>query len=265
MKIYSWNVNGIRAVLDKNALQNLIRDYSPDILCLQEIKAKQGQAEKCFDLADYEEFWNPAERAGYSGTAIFTKIKPQAIFSGFSEKIQEKYRWSDVYGDLGKEGRILTAEFDDFFLITVYVPNVKHDLSRLLLRQNNWDKALLDFVKELESKKPVIICGDFNVAHQAIDLANPKQNEGNAGYTKEERHGFDNFIEHGLADSFRHFHPNEVRYSWWSYRSLARERNIGWRIDYFLISKKLASKIKRAEILNNVGGSDHCPVMIEIK
>ncbi len=262
MKIYSWNVNGIRSVLNKGALQDFIQQYTPDILCLQETKAKQGQA--VIDLADYQEFWNSADRAGYSGVAIFTKIKPINVFNNFSVTTQNKFHLQDEYGNLNQEGRLLTAEFEQFFLITVYVPNAKPDLSRLLLRQQNWDKALLAYIKELETKKPVIICGDFNVARQAIDLANPKQNEGSAGYTKEERQGFENLMEAGLLDSFRLFHPEEVKYTWWSYRTMARQRNIGWRIDYFLVSSILKPQIKQAKILDQVEGSDHCPILFEI-
>ncbi|MDR2336680.1 MAG: endonuclease/exonuclease/phosphatase family protein, partial [Candidatus Nomurabacteria bacterium] len=179
MNIFSWNVNGIRALIKKTALQSFIKTYHPDILCVQETKAKQGQAE--IDLPEYEEIWNSAKRAGYSGTAIFTKIKPKSIMFGFSDEINQRYQWADdQHGDPTEEGRVLVAEFEDFFLINVYTPNTKHELTRLQLREQLWDPAMLEYIKELERQKSVIICGDFNVAHETIDLANPKANEGNA-------------------------------------------------------------------------------------
>ena len=263
MKIYSWNVNGLRAVLGKGALQDFIKAEHPDILCLQETKAKQGQAE--VDFAEYEELWNSAERAGYSGTAIFTKVKPLSVSFGFSEEIENTVEgWSDAFGDARKEGRVLTAEFEDFYLINVYVPNEKDDLGRLKYRELTWDKALLAYMKQLDEKKPVLVCGDFNVAHEEIDLARPKQNEGHAGFTKSGRQGMTNFLAAGFADTFRRLHPDEARYTWWSYRGGARQRNVGWRIDYFLASERLMERVKEAEICDEILGSDHCPVMVEL-
>lgn len=255
LKIFSWNVNGIRAVLRKGALQNFILEYQPDILCLQETKAKQGQAE--IDLPEYEEVWNSAERAGYSGTAIFTKIKPIST-SDFKIKAEDKF------GDLSKEGRVLVAEFEDFFLVNVYTPNSKPDLSRLKLRYESWDPEFLNLLKELELKKPVITCGDFNAAHQNIDLARPDYNHHNAGFTDEEREGISNIINAGFIDSFRFLNPNSERYTWWSHWGNARANNVGWRIDYFFISSTLRKKLVGAEIYESIFGSDHCPISIEL-
>lgn len=264
LRLFSWNVNGLRAVLKKGALQDFIQRYQPDILCLQETKAKQGQAE--VDLPDYEEIWNSAERAGYSGTAIFTKIKPLSVSYGFPAAIEAQFNnWEDQFGDARKEGRVLTAEFENFYLINTYVPNEKNDLKRLKYRELVWDKALLAYMCMLDAQKPVLICGDFNVAHQEIDLARPKQNQGQAGFTKEGRQGMTNFLESGFIDTWRNLHPIEQKYSWWSYRGKARANNVGWRIDYFLVSERLRDQITAAEIHNEVFGSDHCPVSVEIK
>ena len=211
------------------------------------------------DLPEYEEIWNSAERAGYSGTAIFTKIKPVKILTDF--EINSK----DNYGDLNKEGRVQVAEFEDFYLVNVYTPNSKHDLSRLKLRYESWDPEFLNLLKELEKTKPVVTCGDFNAAHTEIDLARPKDNERNAGYTEEEREGISNILAAGFLDTFRVFHPNEVgRYTWWTWRANARVRNIGWRIDYFFVSESLKKNLKSAEIYESVMGSDHCPVSIDL-
>lgn len=255
LKIFSWNVNGIRAVLRKNALQNFISEYQPDILCLQETKAKQGQAE--IDFKEYEEIWNSAERPGYSGTAIFTKIKP---ISKSNFKINVK----DDFGDLSTEGRIQVIEFSDFFLVNVYTPNAKPNLSRLKLRYESWDPEFLNLLKELELKKPVITCGDFNAAHQNIDLARPDANRRNAGFTDEEREGISNILAAGFIDSFRFLHPNSERYTWWSHWGNARANNVGWRIDYFFVSANLRKKLVNAEIYESVFGSDHCPISIEL-
>ena len=263
IRISSWNVNGLRAIIKKGELQSFIADYRPDILCLQETKAKQGQAE--IDLPEYQEIWNSATRPGYSGTAIFTKIKPLSVFRGFSDNINSGNMWQeDVHGDATSEGRVLTTEFEDFFLVTVYVPNSKHELTRLKLREKLWDPALLNYLKELEKQKPVVMCGDLNVAHQPIDLARPNDNTHNAGFTAEERKGFDNLISAGFIDTFRKLHPEEQKYSWWTFRANARIRNVGWRIDYFLISPDLLPKLKSADIHDEVMGSDHAPVSIEL-
>ena len=265
MKIYSWNVNGLRALISKGALEKFIRDEQPDILCIQETKAKQGQAE--VDLPEYEELWNSAKRPGYSGTAIFTKEKPLSVFYGFSDDINIGYNWDDdQHGSALTEGRVITAEFPEFYLVNVYTPNSKHELTRLKLRETIWDPAFLKFIKDLEKVKPVIVCGDFNAAHTPIDLARPEDNEGNAGYTKEERQGIDNIVNTGFIDTFRELHPNETgRYTWWTFRANARVRNIGWRIDYFFISNSLRENLKSAEIYEQISGSDHCPISIEME
>lgn len=264
MKIYSWNVNGIRAVVRKGAIQEFIAKYEPDILALQETKAKQGQAE--IDFEGYEEYWNSAEKPGYSGTAIFTKIKPLNVINGFPESFSNKYNFlDDKTRDAANEGRVLTAEFEKFFLVTVYTPNSKDDLSRIPLRYEHWDPAFLAYVKELEKKKPVIFTGDFNVAHTEDDLANPKPNRGKKGFTDEEREGFSNFIDAGFVDTFRLFKQGNGYYTWWSHFANARARNVGWRIDYFLVSNSLQKNIKSADIHPDVLGSDHCPVSIIIE
>lgn len=264
LKIYSWNVNGIRAVIRKNALQSFLAEHDPDILCLQETKANREQVE--IDLPEYEEFWNSAERKGYSGTAIFSKQKPEQIIKDLPQAISKKHGGTnDKYGDPNTEGRVLAAEFDDFWLLTVYTPNAKDDLSRVGLRHKHWDPAFLEFAKQLEAEKPVIFCGDLNVAHTEIDLARPKQNEGKKGFTKEEREGFENILEQGFTDTFRMFNQDGDNYTWWSNWGKARERNVGWRIDYFLISNTIKNQVQDARIHPEVMGSDHCPVSIELK
>jgi len=265
MKLVSWNVNGIRAVVKKGEFQAFIKKHDPDVLCLQETKAERGQAE--IDLPQYEEYWNSAEKKGYSGTAIFTKQKPLSVEFGLPEALAKKYKLhEDGYGDPSKEGRVVAAEFENFWVVTVYTPNAKDDLSRIPLRHTQWDPAFLDYIKSLEKKKPVIFCGDLNVAHKPQDLANPKPNEGKKGFTKEEREGIDNIIAAGYVDTFRHVTPEgNGYYTWWSHFANSRERNVGWRIDYWFISKKLLSKLKSATILPEVMGSDHCPVVIELK
>lgn len=264
MKLYSWNVNGIRAVIKKGDFQTFIAEHQPDILCLQETKAKQGQAE--IDLPEYKEYWCSAEKAGYSGTAIFSKIAPLQVQYGFSEEIIKNHTLSaDQFGDPTKEGRVISAEFDDFWVVTVYTPNSKGDLGRLELRHKHWDPAFLEHVKTLEKSKPVLFCGDLNVAHQEIDLAHPKPNIGKHGFTYEEREGFDNFEAAGFVDTFRAAYPDTVNaYSWWSHWAKARERNVGWRIDYWLASKNIANRVKNPQIHPTTMGSDHCPVSIEV-
>lgn len=264
LTLISWNVNGIRAVHKKGLFVPFIEKYQPDILCLQETKAMQGQAE--IDLPEYEEYWNSAERKGYSGTAIFTKEKPLSVFYGFPEKIVKKYHLvADGYGDPCSEGRVIALEFENFFIVTVYTPNAKEDLSRVPLRHKQWDPAFLAYCKELEKKKPVIFCGDLNVAHTENDLANPKDNVGKHGFTDEEREGFQHFVDAGFIDTFRLFEKGKGHYSWWSYFAKSRERNVGWRIDYFLVSKSLKPRVKEASILPEVLGSDHCPVKLVLK
>lgn len=261
MKIYSWNVNGIRAVLNKGSFQDFIVKHDPDIICLQETKAEQSQV--AIDLPDYEEYWYSAGKKGYSGTAIFTKYSPENVIYGLPEDIKNQYTLADTYGDTTKEGRVLTLEFPGFFVVTVYTPNAKDDLSRIPMRQA-WDPAFLSYMKQLESQKPVIFCGDFNVAHTELDLARPKENEGKKGFTKEERQGLDNMIEAGFVDSFRQFEVNGGHYTWWSHWGNARERNVGWRIDYVMVSPHLSPLIQSARIHPDVYGSDHCPVSVEL-
>lgn len=264
MKLYSWNVNGIRAVLNKGAFQKFLSEHDPDVLCLQETKAQRDQFE--IDLSDYQEFWYSAAKKGYSGTAIFSKTQPRQVVNGFPEDIIKQFNVTgDTYGDPNEEGRVMAAEFDTFWVLTVYTPNSKGDLSRLELRHRHWDPAFLAYAKRLEESKPVMFCGDLNVAHQEIDLANPKANVGKHGFTDEERAGFDKFMDAGFVDSFRLLHPGETdAYSWWTHWANARARNVGWRIDYWLTSKSLKDSIKAAAIHPDVMGSDHCPVSIEI-
>jgi exodeoxyribonuclease-3 len=264
MKLYSWNVNGIRAVVNKGAFQTFMSEHQPDILGLQETKAMQGQAE--IDLPEYTEFWNSATKKGYSGTAIFSKIAPLNVSNGLPPSIVEKFgNFADDYGDPLSEGRITTAEYDQFYYVTVYTPNTKGDLSRLPLRHNLWDPAFLAYIKYLEQSKPVIFSGDLNVAHTEDDLANPKGNIGKHGFTNEERQGFQKFIDAGFIDTFRLFTPEgNGHYTWWTHWANARARNVGWRIDYFMVSNKLKDRITNAQIHPDVMGSDHCPVSIEI-
>jgi exodeoxyribonuclease-3 len=263
MKIYSWNVNGIRAVVRKGAIQEFMTKHQPDILCLQETKARQGQAE--IDFPGYEEYWNSAERPGYSGTAIFTKVKPIKVVNGFPENFSKKYNFIDhKTADTANEGRVLAAEFEKFWVVTVYTINAKDDLTRLQLKYKHWDPAFLAYVKELEKTKPVIFCGDLNVAHTEDDLANPKPNRGKKGFTDEEREGFTNMLDAGFIDTFRLFKQGNGFYTWWSHFANARARNVGWRIDYFMASAALKDKIKAAEIHPDVLGSDHCPISVEI-
>ena len=264
MKLVSWNINGLRAVHKKGLFVPFIHAEKPDILCLQETKAERGQA--VIDLPAYEEYWNSSQgRKGYAGVAIFTKEKPLSVQLGFPEEIVKKYALKDAYGDPNAEGRVIVAEFPEFFLVNCYTPNAKPDLSRLSLRHKHWDPAFLAFCKKLDQTKPVIFCGDLNVAHTPEDLEHPEENEGEHGYTKEEREGIDSIIEAGFVDTFRHFTPKgNGYYTWWSHWRNARERNIGWRIDYFFVSKKLLPHVKHSKILPEVMGSDHCPVTLEI-
>lgn len=268
MKLYSWNVNGIRAVLAKGAFQKFLKEHQPDILCLQETKANRDQFE--IDLPDYQEYWCSAARKGYSGTAIFSKVKPLQVINNFPKDIADQYNLNtDTYngkeGKPNEEGRIIAAEFEKFWVLTSYTPNSKGDLSRLELRYKHWDPAYLAYAKRLEETKPVVFCGDLNVAHQEIDLANPKPNVGKHGFTNEEREGFNKFLEAGFFDTYRTLHPKqEAAYTWWTHWANARARNIGWRIDYWLASKSLKDNIKEANIHPSVMGSDHCPVSITL-
>ncbi|MGZ3733012.1 MAG: exodeoxyribonuclease III [Parachlamydiaceae bacterium] len=250
MRIISWNVNGIRSILKKGFL-DFVHQYSPDILCLQETKA--GKTDIHVDLPNYFQFWNTAKKPGYSGTAIFSKVKPIQATCGI------------LLDHHDQEGRVITLEFEKFYLVNVYVPNSKRDLSRLEYRSQQWDVDFLHYLKDLERTKPVIFCGDLNVAHQEIDLTHPKANVNNHGFTPEERAGFDNFIQAGFIDAFREFEKSGGHYTWWSQFQKCRERNIGWRIDYFLTSPTLRSQLKKSTILKDVMGSDHCPILLELE
>jgi exodeoxyribonuclease-3 len=262
-KIYSWNVNGIRAVMKKGCFLPFIKKHRPDILCLQETKAERGQIE--IDLPDYEEYWNSAAKKGYSGTAIFSKEKPLSVINGFPGEFAKRFKFADeLKRDATEEGRVITAEFDKFYVVTVYTPNAKDDLSRLTLRHKHWDPAFLAYCKQLEKRKPVVFCGDLNVAHTELDLANPKPNRGKKGFTDEEREGFQNFLDAGFVDTFRLFKQGNGYYTWWSNFANSRARNVGWRIDYVLVSAELRKAVKAAEIHADVMGSDHCPVSVTL-
>ena len=248
MKLISWNVNGLRACMNKG-FEDFLRASGADAFCLQETKMQREQADFVFD--GYEEYWNSAEKKGYSGTAIFSKNAPLNVTYGIG--IEEH----------DKEGRVITAEYENFYLVTVYTPNSQRELARLDYRMV-WEDVFRTYLLELDKKKPVIVCGDLNVAAEEIDLKNPKTNRKNAGFTDEERAKFRELKAAGFVDTFRYLHPEEVKYSWWSYMFKAREKNAGWRIDYFVVSERIADKVQAAEIHTEILGSDHCPVSIEI-
>lgn len=250
MKLVSWNVNGLRACCEKGFRESFAA-LNADAVCLQETKLQAGQIDLQFD--GYESFWNYADKKGYSGTAIFTRVKPLSVSYGLGIDLHDH------------EGRVITAEYDDFYLVTAYVPNSQDELRRLDYRMQ-WDRDLLAYLKGLEQRKPVVLCGDLNVAHREIDLKNPKSNRRNAGFTDEERAGFQSMLDAGFVDTFRHFYPDqEGIYSWWSYRFRAREKNAGWRIDYFVASEALRPRLVSACIHTEIYGSDHCPVEVEIR
>ena len=249
MKLISWNVNGLRAVWNKD-FADIFNSIDADIFCVQETKMQEGQLDVNFD--GYYQYFNSAVRKGYSGTAIFTKIEPNNVTYGIG--IEEH----------DQEGRVITLEFDNFYMVNVYTPNSQRELTRLEYRQK-WEDDFREYLKRLDDKKPVILCGDLNVAHKEIDLKNPKTNRGNAGFTDEEREKFTTLLESGFVDSFRYLYPDkENAYTWWSYMMKAREKNIGWRIDYFIVSDRIKDKIKDAKILAEIMGSDHCPVELDI-
>ena len=289
MKLYSWNVNGIRAVWNKGLFQKFIAEHDPDILCIQETKAMAHQS-PVEGMDQYYKYYNSAERAGHFGTAIFSKARPLNVFSGFSTELSTKYNFPDSFGDPSKEGRVITAEYDEYYVVTVYTPNSKDKLERIPLRHDVWDPAFLVHVASLQKPltqhfqscnldiaiepstveisggKPVLFSGDFNVAHMPIDLARPKENMKKHGFTPEEREGFDNMIAAGFVDTLRTKYPDTPElYTWWTNWGGARERNVGWRIDYWMDSPKLNDRIIEAHIHPEVMGSDHCPVSIEIK
>lgn len=250
MKLVSWNVNGLRACVKKGFL-DYFNDVNADIFCVQETKLQEGQIS--LELDGYHQYWNYAVKKGYSGTAVFTKKQPLSVRYGLGTDNSEA------------EGRILTLEFAEFFLVNVYTPNSQRDLARLSFRLE-WEERILAHLKELDAVKPVILCGDLNVAHQEIDLRNPKSNQGNSGFTEEERGKMSVLLEAGFTDSFRHFYPaQEGSYTWWSYMSKVREKNIGWRIDYFIVSDTFIDRLVDANIHSEIMGSDHCPVLLEIR
>ncbi len=248
MKFISWNVNGFRACLTKG-FEEFFKEVDADFFCIQETKMQPGQAE--FETPDYHQYWYSAEKKGYSGTAIFAKKEPLSVSYGLG--IEEH----------DHEGRAITLEYEDFYLLCVYTPNAQRELARLSYRME-WEDALREYMKALDSKKPVIYCGDLNVAHEEIDLKNPKTNHFSAGFSDEERGKFTELLEAGFKDTFRSLYPEEVKYSWWSYMYGARAKNVGWRIDYFVVSDRILGKVKDSFILNEIMGSDHCPVGIEI-
>ena len=250
MKLLSWNVNGLRAAL-KKGFADFVDEQAPDVLALQEIKAGADPIKLPFN--HYHVYWNPAERPGYSGTALLSRNEPRNVTLGMGIEAHDR------------EGRLITAEFDDFFLVNVYVPNAQRGLARLDYRTKEWDADLRTFLQNLAQRKPVTVCGDFNVAHREIDLANPRSNVKNPGFTPEERECFGRLLDAGFVDSFREFESGGGHYTWWTYRANARARNIGWRIDYFLVSQSLRPRLKAATILADIHGSDHCPVGIELK
>lgn len=250
MKFISWNVNGLRACVGKNFMEDF-HALDADIFCLQETKLQEGQIE--MDLPGYYQYWNYAEKKGYSGTAVFTKKEPMSVTYGIGVKEHDK------------EGRVITLEFEDYYFITVYTPNSQNELARLSYRME-WEDAFRSYIQKLDEKKPVIFCGDLNVAHNEIDLKNPKTNRKNAGFTDEEREKMTQLLEAGFIDTFRYFYPEKTDiYSWWSYRFRAREKNSGWRIDYFIVSKRLEERLRAAEIHTEIMGSDHCPVELVIE
>lgn len=248
MKFISWNVNGLRACVGKD-FENQFKELDADFFCLQETKMQEGQLDLQFE--GYESYWNYAEKKGYSGTAIYTKHKPLNVSYGMGVEEHDH------------EGRIITLEYDQFYLVTCYTPNSQTELKRLDYRMT-WEDDFRKFLKSLDAKKPVIICGDLNVAHEEIDIKNPKTNRRNAGFTDEEREKMTILLNDGFTDSFRYLHPDEVTYSWWSYRFKAREKNAGWRIDYFLVSDRIKEQITEAKIHTEIMGSDHCPVEVDL-
>ena len=267
MKLFSWNVNGLRSVVDKGAIDVFFTTFTPDVVCFQEIKVDEAQyMDSGIDerYPEYYKYFNFAAKKGYSGTAVWSKEEPLSVRYGFSDSVLEKFELKDEFGDANREGRLITAEFEQFWIVGTYSPHTKRNLERLRVKRE-WDDALLTHIQAMERTKPVVVCGDFNIAHREIDLANPKANELNAGFTKEERADFDKFVESGLIDTFRLVNGDKTgAYTWWTWRAKARERNIGWRIDYFLVSERLKNVVD-AKIYPEIMGSDHCPVGLIIK
>lgn len=248
MKLISWNVNGMRAVMNKG-FETIFQELDADIFCVQETKMQQGQAQ--INFPGYQQYWNSAERKGYSGTAIFTKIVPEKVIYGLGKE------------EFDNEGRVITLEFKEFFLITMYTPNSKRELERLDYRMK-WEDEVRKYLIELDKKKPIILCGDLNVAHEEIDIKNPKTNHQSAGFTDQEREKMTELLKTGFIDTYRYLYPEKIQYSWWSYLFHAREKNVGWRLDYFILSNRLKDNIQEAKILTEIYGSDHCPVELDI-
>lgn len=261
MKFISWNVNGLRACVNKG-FSDVFVQMDADFFCLQETKMQQGQLDLAFP--GFHSYWNYAEKKGYSGTAIYTKHQPLNVYNGMGRVSSDGSVTYDPADLHNKEGRVITLEYDTFYVITVYVPNAQDGLHRLDYRME-WEDAFLDYVKALDKKKPVVFCGDLNVAHEEIDLKNPKTNHQNPGFSDEERGKFSTLLAAGFKDTFRILHPEEQVFSWWSYRFHAREKNIGWRIDYFVVSERLMSQVQSATIHTEIMGSDHCPVELELE
>ena len=277
IRLFSWNVNGLRAVLKKQAIQNFLSVENPDFCCFQEVKAKPEQVKKEIldtPLENYQLHWNSAVRPGYSGTMTIAKtnlpiLSTETNLSEYFkspdfDQAKSELLENDGFGSPFSEGRVLTLETENFYLVNVYTPNSKTDLSRLKLRHELWDPLFLSYLKHLEKTKPVVVCGDFNAAHQEIDLARPKQNTKNAGFTIEERQGISEILKQDFIDTFRSLNPDSNRYTWWSHWGKTRENNIGWRIDYFFISKSLEKNLEAAEIYESILGSDHCPISITL-
>ncbi len=263
LKLASWNVNGIRAVIRKEQLHPFLEELTPDIVCLQETKAQEGDLDA--DLAGFQRQWNAAEKKGYSGIAVYSRLPILAVERNLPEDlVREFHVFGDEYGNPNREGRIIAVEYEPFIVVTVYTPNVKEDLTRLPLRSQQWDPAFTAYVSRLQERKPVIICGDLNVAHMPEDLANPVANAGKKGFTDEERAGFQSLLDAGFIDTFRLFHKGDGYYTWWAPFAKARERNIGWRIDYFLVSEHLRDRVIAADIHPSILGSDHCPVSLAL-
>lgn len=246
----------------KDAFVPFIQKYQPDVLCVQETKAQPEDI--TLELPGYHQYWNSAVKKGYSSTALFSKTEPVSVVNGLPQDIIDRYSMADDYGDPNTEGRVITAEYDKFYVVTVYTPNAKDDLSRIPLRHKHWDPAFLEYCQALEKRKAVVFCGDLNVAHTEDDLARPKPNVGKKGFTVEEREGFQNFVDAGFVDTLRLFKQGNGYYTWWSNFGGARERNVGWRIDYVLVSGPLKTKVKDAAIYPDVMGSDHCPVSVTL-
>lgn len=249
MKLISWNVNGLRAVV-KKGFEEIFNEVAADVFSLQETKLSENQLDLEFE--GYQSLWNYADKKGYSGTAVYTRPRPVSVVRGIDVEVHDH------------EGRVITVEYPDFYLVNVYTPNSQTELARLEYRMD-WEDAFLEYVRKLDKTKPVVICGDLNVAHQEIDLKNPKTNRNNPGFTDSERSAMTRLLEAGFIDTYRHLHPDTQAFSWWSYRFSARAKNIGWRIDYFLISARLADRLLEADILSDINGSDHCPVTITLK